>query len=173
MMQHYTTDILVDYVNGELAAEADALVYMHLVDCSVCRENYEEEKALREALVAFGQRSEREIPQSLIDSIHAAVKPQTVHPLAALGALLRPRIALPALGGVFSLVLGIAFFTSHQGTATTVDAHVPIEVSAFLDRHSDANVVMPFSDHVNAPTFESAADPGDTVDTPAGSGSSI
>jgi predicted anti-sigma-YlaC factor YlaD len=162
MMQHSSPETLVDYCNGELDPIADAAVYAHLAECSTCREEYEIERSIREALFESGQRSERELPASLVDSIWAATRPAKVRPLTALGAFLRPKLFIPALGGVFSIALGMVLFTGVLPTADHAQAaHPQVDAAAFLDRHSDASMAMPLSDHVNTPMFEAAADTGD------------
>lgn len=162
-MQHYSPETLVDYINGELEPEADAAVYMHVAECSQCHDEYEAERSIREALLAFGRQSEREMPESLVAAIWSAAHPPKPSPFAALGALLKPRLLVPALGGVFSIALGMVLFTGNLSSPSSVPAanHAQIEAATFLDRHSDASMAMPFADHVNAPTFESAADTSD------------
>ena len=51
MNDHLSTDLLVDYVHGELAPADDARAHAHLAACAACRE------ALQAAYAEFEQKS--------------------------------------------------------------------------------------------------------------------
>ena len=158
MMPHSSPETLVDYLNGELDPEADAAVYAHLAECSCCREEYEIERSIREALFESGERSERELPESLVAAIWASAHPAKPNPLAL---LLRPKLLVPALGGLLSVGLGLALFTGYvPNRGYDVTNRPQIEAATFLDHHSDASMEMPLADRGRAPTFESAAESG-------------
>jgi anti-sigma factor RsiW len=158
MMPHSSPETLIDYLNGELDPEADAAVYTHVAECSRCREEYEIERSIREALFETGQRSERELPESLVAAIWATTHPAKPSPLTL---LLRPKLLVPALGGLLSVGIGLALFTSsvpNHGFETR--SRPQIEAATLFDRHSDASLEMPLADRGRAPTFESAAESG-------------
>ncbi len=162
MTPHCSPEQLVDYVNGELAAAADAEVYLHMADCSFCHDAYSSELSLRESLHNFGKATERELPASLADAIRQAATPQRRVSMLNWQSFWRPRIALPALGGVASLALGVLLLSPHSSGVSTSIAQ--ISAAAFLDRHTEAMVTMPLAEHLSAPTFESAATLQETPD---------
>jgi anti-sigma factor RsiW len=162
-MPHSSSETLVDYLNGELLPEADAAVYAHVAECSRCREEYEIERSIREALFESGRRSERELPESLVAAIWATAHPAQPSPLAL---LLRSKLLVPALGGLLSVGLGLALFTGYLPSHGFKAMNRPqIEAATFLDHHSDASMEMPLADRGRAPTFESAAESGEETYT--------
>jgi predicted anti-sigma-YlaC factor YlaD len=47
-MQHPESDVLEDYLSGELAAAHDAAVHAHLEACAECRRTYDQIAAFRD-----------------------------------------------------------------------------------------------------------------------------
>jgi len=126
---HLSTDLLVDYLHGELAPEDDALAHAHLASCAACRREYDLEVSLSETLRAAARAEEREMPSMISALIWERVRGARPGPLARVAALLRPMVAVPV---VAALLLGGWFVSpySHPGTRPTVDAMYYLETHA-------------------------------------------
>jgi predicted anti-sigma-YlaC factor YlaD len=152
MTQHPTTEILLDYIHGELSPAQDASVYAHLEQCAACRAEYEAEVAMGEMLRANAAREERELPSAVKAEIWKRVREAQPSTLGRLAGWLRPAVAIP----VAAAIAVAAYF----GTAYVGPHGAPmIEASYYLQDHADMNSTIPFSDHsaVNPVDLENAA----------------
>jgi anti-sigma factor RsiW len=149
MNEHLSPDLLVDYVHGELSATDDASVHRHLAACASCRESYDLEIALSEGLRAAAAADERELPPFVKATIWEAVREARPSPLARLGALLRPAIAVP----VAALLIAGGFFASplaHVGAAPTIDA------TYYLEAHAAQASQSPLNDRSGVQSLETS-----------------
>lgn len=148
MNQHLSTDILTDYVHGELAPAEDALVHAHLATCRDCRVEYDLERTLVDALRSAARRDEVEMPSLVRAHVWERIREARPSPFGALTALFRPVVAVP-LAAI--LVVG-GFFASplaRPGAAPpTVDA------TYYLHAHAAQARFSPFS--YNGGTMETS-----------------
>ncbi|MBV8489204.1 MAG: zf-HC2 domain-containing protein [Candidatus Eremiobacteraeota bacterium] len=145
--EHLTTEDLMDYVHGELAASEDARVHAHLSGCSECSDARDAELQLSEILRDHAAVEERELPPGFADGVFDAIRAESAAPSMweRLAGVLRPAIALPVAAAI---VLGIFFgFVSTHGTAR---ANV-IDASYFLEEHAELATTVPFDDGSIAP----------------------
>ena len=152
MMQHLTTDTLLDYVHGELPPAQDAAVYAHIEQCEPCRAEYEAEIAIGEMLRAQAAQDERELPSAVKAEIWQRVrssKPAIWN--RALGWI-RPAVAVPLAAAIaVAAYVGTTYIGPHGAPA--------IEASYYLQDHAAMNSTIPFSDRnsVNPVDLENAA----------------
>jgi len=107
MNDHLSTDLLIDFVHGELSPGDDARAHAHLAGCAACRDAYELEATLGEALRSAARADEREMPSLVAAAVWERVRAARPGPAARLRALLRPAFALPVaaallIGGFFA-----------------------------------------------------------------------
>lgn len=152
MMQHPTSDILLDYVHGELSDADDASVYAHIEQCQSCRSAHEAEVALGEMLRAQARREERELPSSVKAEIWQRVRAGKPSAWQRARSWLHPGVAIPAAA---ALALAAYFGSSYLGPhgAPTIAA------SYYLQDHAAMNRTVPFNDRnsVNPIDLEQAA----------------
>jgi predicted anti-sigma-YlaC factor YlaD len=128
MNEHISTDLLLDYLHGELAPEDDALAHAHLATCAACRREYDVEASLAEALRAEAKADEREMPSMISAEIWQRVRDARPGPLAQFAAWFRPALALPVAA---ALVIGGWFATvPHAGSKPTVDVMYYLQTHA-------------------------------------------
>jgi len=128
MNDHLSTDLLLDYLHGELAPEDDALAHAHLAACTACRREYDLESSLSEALRAAAKADEREMPSAIAAEIWQRVRDAKPGPLERVSAWFRPALALPVAA---ALVLGGWYATaSHTGSRPTVDVNYYLQTHA-------------------------------------------
>jgi anti-sigma factor RsiW len=148
MNNHLSTDLLVDYLHGELAPEDDALAHAHLGSCPACRREYDLESSLTEALHASAKAEEREFPSMIAARVWEQVREARPGPFARLSAWLRPMIAVPM---ATAILLGgwYASSFSHVGARPTVD------VMYYLQTHA-AQSGTPLSSQAAPPALETS-----------------
>jgi anti-sigma factor RsiW len=95
MNDHLSNDLLVDFVHGELPPELDAAAHVHLAGCAACREDFELEATLTEALRAAAKAEEREMPSLVNAAVWDRIRSAQPGPMARFAAWLRPAYALP------------------------------------------------------------------------------
>lgn len=151
-MQHPNSDILLDYIHGELSPAEDASVYAHIEECEPCRTEYQAEVALGEMLRADAAREERELPSSVKAEIWRRVREGRPSAWSRAAAWMRPAVAIP-LGA--ALAIAAYFGSSYIGPhgAPSIDA------SYYLQDHAAMNSTIPFSDRnsINPVDLENAA----------------
>ena len=152
MIQHPSTDILLDYVHGELSPPEDASVYAHIEQCEACRREYQTEVALGEMLRANAARDERELPPSVKAEIWERVRAGTPSVWSRTVGWFRPALAIPVAA---ALALA-AYFGSGYVNPQAAPA---IEASYYLQDHAAMNSTIPFSDRnsVNPVDLENTA----------------
>ena len=134
---HYDRDNLTDYLHGELAPDADAVLFAHLEACRPCTRLYEEEVSLGELLRTQARSDELEFPSMIKARVWDAVrqeKPSWVARLRAWG----PFVAVPA-----AALVAVA---AYLGTPIWRHAGQPVGVEAayFLDQHNAQSMQNPF-----------------------------
>ena len=149
MNEHLSTDLLMDFVHGELSPTKDAMAHAHLARCGACREAYELETTLSEALRAAAKAEEREMPSLVSAAVWARIRSAEPGPLAKLAAWLRPAYALPVAA---ALLIG-GFFVSplaHPAVHHTIDA------SYYLEAHAAQTSATPLSEPSTATVLETS-----------------
>ena len=138
MNQHATIENIIDYLHDELAPTDDARLHQHLESCAECRALYDEQAALTEALVAYKETSERDIPQGVINSIWAAVEQEHAKPsfIESLANVFRFPVLAPA-----ALVVAIALFFGVRALQPTASS---IDVAYYLQDHAALTNTVPF-----------------------------
>lgn len=145
-MKHYTTDDLIDYLHGELAAAADARIHAHLAECADCRALYEAEAALGDMLRAAARADEREFPSIVKARVWEAVRNEEPTALERLRAIFRPVVAVP-LAAALALV---AYFGVPAVRGTNVATGAPTVAAAYyLEEHAAEGQENPLADHTN------------------------
>lgn len=150
MTQHLPSDVLIDYIHGELTPEADAGVHEHLAKCAACRDEYDAEAAVGEALRAAARARELEFPSIVAARVWEAVRKPRPGPLAGLAMLLRPVVAVPlalalAFGAYFALPLGRS-----AAPGRTIDA------TYYLEQHAGQLASDPLSERGSLQVMESS-----------------
>jgi anti-sigma factor RsiW len=150
--EHLTTDTIIDFLHGELRPQDDAAVHAHLATCTACRAEIDAEAALGDALRAAAARDEAEFPSLVAAQVWETIRNARPSPLAGLGAIFRPALALPALA---VLVIGTLFAApslQQAGTRPSIDA------GYYFADHAAQAAEIPFSDQsAPAETIETSA----------------
>jgi len=137
-MQHYESDVLEDYLSGELAPEHDAAVHAHLETCPDCRHVHAEAAALRDWVRAAARAEEREFPAGIAASVWAEIRTPVPTLAERLRAFWRPLVAIPV--GAAAIALAIAFNPLHPATVQRVAA------AYYLEAHNARAAENPFAD---------------------------
>ncbi len=153
MMNHLTSDQLVDFIHGEVTPADDALAHAHLASCEACRAEADAEIALREFLRTAAVAEEREMPSTINAAVWAQVRAAKPGPLAALTALLRPMIAIP-VAAVLVAVGVLASPLGHHENRPTIAA------SYYLQTHAVQSSQSPLSERANQAAIANAYDGG-------------
>lgn len=143
MTQHPTTDILLDYVHGELPPAEDAAVYAHIEQCEPCRAEYQAEIAIGEMLRTQAARDERELPSMVKAEIWERVRGATPSVWTRALGWMRPAVAVPLAAAI---ALAAYFGTTQLGS----HAAPLIEASYYLQDHAAMSSTIPFSDRSSA-----------------------
>ncbi len=150
MIQHLSTDQLVDYVHGELPPQEDARVHAHVASCAACRAEADAEEAVRDYLHSAAAADEREMPSAIKAAVWEQIRAAKPGPFASLAGLLRPVVAVP----LAALLLAGGYFASglgQRGNQPTVAA------SYYLQAHAVQSAQGPLSEHAaTPPVFEAA-----------------
>lgn len=152
MMQHLTSEKLIDYMHGALKPQEDAAVYAHLETCPECRKEYDAEAALTEMLRAHAVREEREFPATLKAEIWSRVRTADPSPWSRLAGWFKPAFAIPAAAALaIAAYFGTAYLGPHGAPA--------IEAAYYLRDHAALNSTVPFNDRgsVNPVDLEASA----------------
>lgn len=143
---HPTREQLVDFLHGELPARDDAAVHAHVAACGECAQAHADEAALTGLLRTHAAAEERELPESVVANIRAAVA-QKPSALERLRSALRPVILVPAAAAV-AVALYIGFVTVRAPVrATTIDA------AYYVDSHAALSANAPFSEDAPMPAM--------------------
>lgn len=139
MINHISSDLLIDFVHHELTPGDDALVHAHLAECAECRCEYERESAFTDMLRAAAAAEETEMPSLVAARVWEAVRSARPSPFAWLAVLLRPAFAVP-MAAALAVGLFFAFPLSHSGSVPTIDA------TYYLEQHAAQQAENPFSE---------------------------
>lgn len=142
---HYSTEILIDYIHGELASAEDASLFAHLAACGDCHASYNAEVALTEALRGSRLAEERELPPMLKAQIWSAVRLERPSALDAVRNFLRPAYALPALAAI--LVVGYFGVPAARNGLTRAD-QPGVSATYYLDEHAAESQANPLADRL-------------------------
>jgi anti-sigma factor RsiW len=148
MNDHLSTDRLVDFVHGELSPSDDALTHAHLATCASCRDAYDLEATLSEALRAAAKAEEHEMPSLVTAAVWDRIRRAEPGPLARLAALLRPAYAVPV---ALALIVG-GYFASPLGHP----ARPTIDASYYLEVHAAQTAETPLSERSSALVLETS-----------------
>jgi anti-sigma factor RsiW len=159
MTQHLPLETLIDYIHGELTPEADAAVHLHLTACPVCREEYDAEMQVGEALRSAARAQDVEFPSMVAARTWERIRTTRPGPLANLALFLRPAIAVPLVlaigfGAYFATPLG--HFARHERT---------VNASYYLEQHAGQEASDPLAERGPVQVMESSL-----VDTAPASG---
>ncbi len=149
MNDHLSNDLLVDFVHRELSPADDAMAHAHLAGCVACREAYELEATLTEALRSAAKADEREFPSLVSAAVWDRIRHAEPGPFAKLAAWLRPAYALP----VAAAVLIGGFFVSPLAHPA---AHPTIAASYYLEAHAAQSAITPLSERSSSPALETS-----------------
>lgn len=156
MQSHPTHELLIDYLHGELAPSEDAALALHLGSCAPCRERYDEEARLSEALRSYASADEREMPAGIRAAVFDAVE-RPEQPARGIGLMrwTRPALALPVAAAlVFAAFIG--FRSAHHGSPTTM-----IDAAYYLDDHAALTGAVPFNEGNTEPAVLFTTQPVD------------
>jgi len=148
MNDHLSTDLLIDFVHGELSPSDDARAHAHLAGCASCREAYELEATLGEVLRSAAQAEEREMPSLVAAAVWERVRAARPGPAARLQALFRPAFALPIAA---ALLIG-GFFASPF-------AHPDrpmVDAAYYFEAHAAETSVNPLSERSGSAVLETS-----------------
>jgi len=147
MTSHPSQEQFIDYLHGELASGEDAALLLHLEGCASCRESYQDEARLSEALRGYARVSERELPPGVRASIWSAIESSQREPswTQRLAGWLRPAVAIPVAAALVIAAFAGYGSTLHRG-GTTIDA------GYYLDDHAALTSAVPFNEGTIVPT---------------------
>jgi anti-sigma factor RsiW len=140
--EHPNKENLIDYLHGELPAEDDARMLVHLRTCEDCARRYEEEAQLSEMLRRYAHASEREMPVGMLASIRAQIERETRPSWQErLALLLRPVVAVP-VAAALAVGIYLGFDAAHHSGApkTAIDA------AYYLNDHAAIARILPFGE---------------------------
>ena len=148
MNDHLSTYLLVDYVHGELSPSADAKAHAHLAACAACREAYDLETTLSEALRSAAKAEEREFPSLVTAAVWDRIRHARPGPAARLAAWLRPAFAVPVAAAI---VVG-AYFVSPLAHP----ARPTIDAAYYLEAHAAESAQTPLSERASSIVLETS-----------------
>lgn len=127
--EHPTTEAIIDYVHHELSPTQDAAVFEHVTQCAPCRETYEAELRLNDALKAAAAEETFELPSIVKARVWEEVRASRP---GRWRAWLRPLIAVP----VGAAIAAAAFFAVQSTPSNT---HPPVVgAQYYFDVHTAA-----------------------------------
>src|SRR5476651_2321553 len=142
-MKHYTEDILIDYIHGELPAGEDARVHAHLAACADCCVLHDAEAAFGEMLRASASNEELEFPSIIKARVWAAIRDAEPTFADRLRSFFRPAIAAPVVAALaLAAYLGAPILHSGSGAPS-------VAVAYYLEEHAAEAQENPLADHTN------------------------
>lgn len=144
MMEHITTDQLIDYIHGALAAGDDASVHTHLGGCAPCRNEYAAEVRLTEMLRDQASREMLEMPSAIKAHLWQSIRASKPSWATTLQAWLRPAYALPVAAALIVAAALLPTYLGHHANAPLIDA------AYYLQDHAAMNGSVPFADRSGA-----------------------
>ncbi|GAC1310587.1 MAG: hypothetical protein NVSMB19_24840 [Vulcanimicrobiaceae bacterium] len=149
MMEHLSTDFLVDYVHGELTPEDDAKAHAHLAACPACRDEYDAEVTLGEALRSAAVAEERELPGMVKAAVWQQIRKAEPGPLARFAALFQPTLAVPVAALLAIAAFAVSPLAHHDGPPT-------IAASYYLQSHAIQSAQSPLSERSSAQVYQTS-----------------
>jgi len=143
--QHLDTDLIIDYLHHELAADEDALAMQHLSACAECRALHDAQADLSEALRGYARQTERELPAGVVARIWDVVERESAAPsfFQQMRGFFRPAYALPVAA---ALVAAIYFGAlPHDHDTARIDA------AYYLEDHAALTSTVPFNEGTVVP----------------------
>jgi predicted anti-sigma-YlaC factor YlaD len=137
-MNHVTQDVLIDYLHGELPPGEDAMVLLHLESCTQCRQEYDVQASLTEAMRAYAHATETELPDDLRRSIWSAIDDAEA---ASFRSRLR-RWLTPAAGLAAAAAAAYAILV----TSGAQHGSPAIDAIYYLDDHAALTSTVPFNE---------------------------
>ena len=130
MNDHLSTDLLIDFLHGELAPADDALAHVHLAACATCRAEYDREASLTGMLRSAAVAEEREMPSLVNAAVWQQIREARPGPFARMAAWMRPAVAVP----IAALLIVGGWFASplahHSAALPTIDASYYFQMHA-------------------------------------------
>jgi len=175
-MKHYTDEILIDYLHGELPSAEDARLYAHLAVCDDCRGRHDAEASLGEMLRASARADERDFPSLIKAKVWVAIRDAEPTLFDRLRGFLRPAIAAPLVamfvlfayfgvpivrGGAGAPSVGIAYYLDEHAAETQenpLSDHTSVNTTFALER-SQASATAPLIDAADAATLDDDVSP--------------
>jgi anti-sigma factor RsiW len=143
-MNHTTQEALIDYLHGELAPEEDAAVLVHLEGCDACRSEYEVQARLSEALHAYAEMTDVELPGHVRAAIWNQIETeQRTSWRARMVAWMRP-VAGVAVAAAAAVAIVIGVSPRHAGPA--------IDAMYYLEDHAALTASVPFHEGSAVPS---------------------
>jgi anti-sigma factor RsiW len=142
---HPTSEMLIDYVHGELPAHEDAALHAHLSACNSCSETHADEVRLGELLREHARTEERELPPGFAARIVATAVSAAPQRSWWQAAIFRPVFALPAAAAI-ALALYVGFSSFHGAAKTTT-----VDAAYYIESHAALATDMPFAEGASLP----------------------
>ncbi|HXF33164.1 MAG TPA: zf-HC2 domain-containing protein [Candidatus Acidoferrales bacterium] len=128
--QHPTTDRIIDYVHHELTPSEDAVLFEHFSACAACREEYETELRLTNALRSAAVSETLELPSNLKAEIWNRVRSSRP---TFWSLVFRPLVAVPVAAAI-----AVAAFFAFQPSVQTASGHPMVGAQYYFASHSAA-----------------------------------
>jgi anti-sigma factor RsiW len=155
MMQHLTTETIIDYMHGALSPQEDAAVHAHMESCAACRKEFEAEATLTEMLRSYAAAQERDLPATVKAEVWSRVRSAQASPWSVRNWL-RPLVAVP-------LAAAIALAAYFGSTRLAPQPGPTIEAAYYLQDHEALNSTIPFSDRASVNPID--VDSSTAIDT--------
>ena len=143
-MTHYSEEILIDYIHGEVSATEDARIHAHMEACEPCRATFDAQAAIGDLLRASARENEREFPSTIKARVWEAVRNERPSLADRLRGLLQPAIAVPIVA-----LLAVAAYLGVP-SVHELGSHGPTVAAAFyLEEHAAEGQDNPLADRTN------------------------
>ena len=143
-MTHYTEDLLIDYLHGELPDAEDARVHAHLATCDPCRALYDGQAALSDLLRSTAAASELAFPSMIKAHVWATIRAEQPSFFDRFRVIVRPAIAVP-LAAAIALV---ALFGGPLIHSSVSNSPPGVAASYYLEEHAAEGQGNPLADHL-------------------------
>jgi len=153
MNNHLSTDLLVDFIHGELPPQDDALAHAHIATCAACRSELDLELSLGEALRAAVASEEREMPSLVAAAVWQQIREAQPGPIARLAAFLRPAVAVPAAAVILLAGGWFASPYAHRPNAATRT----VNAAYYFEAHAAQAADTPLSERTMPQVLETSA----------------
>jgi anti-sigma factor RsiW len=138
---HYTTEILQDYLHGELGPERDAAIHAHLEICRPCRTIYDDDVAVRDWLRAKARADEHDFPATIRTRVLATIRTPEPSFFERVRAAFRPAIAVP-----IAAVIAVAAFVGVPAVHSAGGPPAGVAATYLLEEHAAVAADNPLAD---------------------------